>query len=294
LMLAEADKAGLKKFVSPATIVTPNPKLNLAFVANMFNTYPNLEAVDMDKYADMLNFDEEGTREERSFRFWIQSMGIDCANLVDDIQRDGLVLLKVEDKVQSGVVDWKAVNNTIKEGQQGKYQVLENDQKTIKYAKDMGLSCVNMSGDDLAKGNKKIILAITWQLMRKNLISMLSSLGEEGKQIGENEIIAWSNEKLKKQGLKIDSVKDKSLGTGVYFCELCRSIKESAVNPDFITTGDTPEDAEKNAKYAISVARKLNISIFLLWEDIIDVKPKMITTFLGGLMLADRQINGKK
>lgn len=293
-MLQEADKAGLKKFVTPETIVTPNQKLNLLFVANMFNNYPNLDPVDKDKYADMLDFDEEGTREERSFRFWIQSMGIDCNNLVDDVQRDGLVLLKVEDKVQPNLVEWKKVNNSIVEGSKASYQILENEQKVVKYAKDMNLSVVNLSGDDLAKGNKKMILALTWQLMRKNLINVLKSLGEDGKEISENDIITWANEKVKHKGLKIDSFKDKSIGTGVFLCALCAAIKESAVNPDFITLGESKEDAQKNAKYAISVARKLNAPVFLLWEDVVEVKPKMITTFVGSLMYVDAQINGKR
>jgi plastin-1 len=45
-MLVEAQKCDVNKFVTPKTIVKPNPKLNLAFVANLFNTYPNLEQVD--------------------------------------------------------------------------------------------------------------------------------------------------------------------------------------------------------------------------------------------------------
>jgi len=100
--------------------------------------------------------------------------------------------------------------------------------------------------------------------------------------------------KVSSKGLKIESFKDKSIGTGVYLCNLCMCIKESAVNPDFITLGESKEDAEKNAKYAISVARKLNAPVFLLWEDIVEVRPKMITTFIGSLMMIDRQVNGKK
>jgi len=40
-----------------------------------------------------------------------------------------------------------------------------------------------------------------------------------------------------------------------------------------------------NAKYIISVARKLGAVIFLTWEDIKDVKPKMITTLVGALAI---------
>jgi len=46
---------------------------------------------------------------------------------------------------------------------------------------------------------------------------------------------------------------------------------------------DSDEVLENNAKYAISIARKLGASIFLVWEDIKDVKSKMLMTFVGSL-----------
>ena len=61
-MLQEADKIGCRSFVSPNDVVSGNYKLNLAFVANLFNTYPALEKPD--------DFDPEDihgeTREEKS------------------------------------------------------------------------------------------------------------------------------------------------------------------------------------------------------------------------------------
>ncbi|XP_063794631.1 plastin-3-like [Pseudophryne corroboree] len=41
-MLQQADRLGCKQFVTPADVVSGNPKLNLAFVANLFNKYPAL------------------------------------------------------------------------------------------------------------------------------------------------------------------------------------------------------------------------------------------------------------
>ncbi len=97
---------------------------------------------------------------------------------------------------------------------------------------------------------------------------------------------------------------DSSLKTGVFFADLLASIKDGCVQPEFITAGQTPEgacpsqqptvfavahlsfppDAMANAKYVLSVARKLGAVIFLLPEDICEVKPKMILTFVGSLM----------
>lgn len=60
-MLQEADKIGCRQFVAPNDVVTGNYKLNLAFVANLYNTYPALDKADV----DMEELVPE-TREEKS------------------------------------------------------------------------------------------------------------------------------------------------------------------------------------------------------------------------------------
>jgi len=60
-MLQEADKLGCRCFVSPADVVIGNEKLNLAFVANLFNHYPGLEPRD-----DVTEAVRDETREEKS------------------------------------------------------------------------------------------------------------------------------------------------------------------------------------------------------------------------------------
>lgn len=49
----------------------------------------------------------------------------------------------------------------------------------------------------------------------------------------------------------------------------------------------TPEERAGNAKYVISLARKLGASVFLLWEDIVEVVPKMILALFTSLMAHD-------
>lgn len=41
-MLQQADRLGCRQFVTSTDVVSGNPKLNLAFVANLFNKYPAL------------------------------------------------------------------------------------------------------------------------------------------------------------------------------------------------------------------------------------------------------------
>ena len=56
----QADKLGCRSFISPKDVVEGIYKLNLAFVANLFNKYP---ALDLD-YVDESKIEE--TREEKS------------------------------------------------------------------------------------------------------------------------------------------------------------------------------------------------------------------------------------
>lgn len=65
MMLGEADKIGCRSFVSSMDVVLGNPKLNLAFVANLFNEYPALDKPPVD--IDIGDITEE-SREEKSKR----------------------------------------------------------------------------------------------------------------------------------------------------------------------------------------------------------------------------------
>lgn len=51
-MLQQADRLGCRQFVTPTDVVSGSPKLNLAFVANLFNKYQALvkpEGLDFDQ-----------------------------------------------------------------------------------------------------------------------------------------------------------------------------------------------------------------------------------------------------
>jgi plastin-1 len=52
------------------------------------------------------------------------------------------------------------------------------------------------------------------------------------------------------------------------------AIEPRAVNWDIMMDTDTDEGKENNAKYVISVARKLNALVFCVWEQISSVHPK--------------------
>ncbi len=47
------------------------------------------------------------------------------------------------------------------------------------------------------------------------------------------------------------------MANGAFLLDLLTSVEPRAVNPELVTAGATPEEAASNAKYVLSVARKL-------------------------------------
>ena len=51
---------------------------------------------------------------------------------------------------------------------------------------------------------------------------------------------------------------------------------------------ESEEDLMHNAKYVVSVARKLGATVFITWEDIVKVNKNMLLTFVCELMAIDK------
>jgi len=271
-----------KKFVQAADIVKGNPKLNLAFVANLFNTCPGLEPLSQEELAalDQWLFASSGDREARAFALWINSLGIEpfVNNLYEDL-RDGIIILKVMDVVRPGIVNWSKVNTKLP---LNKFKQTENCNYAVTLGKDqMKFSLVGIGGTDINSGNRTLTLALVWQLMKAHVLSILKTLGSN---VDESKIISWANSRVAEKTSKIASFQDPVLKSSHYFLHLLNTIK-SVVNFDLVTpAGGSDEDAILNAKYTISIARKLGCTIFLLPEDIVELKPKMILTLVGSIM----------
>lgn len=282
-------EGGIETFIRAEDIVSGNKKLNMGFIAQLFNANPNLnaeeEGVDLEQY-DMAALVEEedagDTREERQFRMWINSLdveGLYITNLFQDCQ-DGVALLQLMDKVEPGCVNWKNVNRPPK----NRFKKLENGNYAVRVAREIGLNIVNIDGSDIVAGNKKLILAIIWQLMRKYTLAILEELGG-GRRIEDAQIVAWANGKVEAAGrtTRMNSFRDTSTSNSLFFLDLCFAVEPRAVNWEIVTPGETDEDKTLNAKYAISVARRVGACVFLVPDDILEVKSKMLMTFVAAL-----------
>jgi len=286
-VLRNADKLDCRKFVTPRDIVKGNPKLNLAFVAHLFNTHPGLAPLTDEEKAALEEwlFASEGTREARAFSLWINSLGIEpfVQNLFEDL-KNGLVLLRVFDKISPGSVDWTKVNQ---KEPLNKFKCVENCNYATTVGKNLKFSLVGIAGSDLVDGNKTLTLALVWQMMRFHIVSVLKGLSKStGKDITDQDIVDWANNTVAGAGKKtsMSSFKDPTLRTGLFVVDLLAAIRPNIINYELVTPGESDHDATQNSKYAISIARKLGATIFCLPEDIVEVKPKMIMTFVGSVM----------
>ncbi|CAH2052554.1 unnamed protein product, partial [Thlaspi arvense] len=257
-VLEQAEKLDCKRYLSPEDIVEGSANLNLAFVAQLFHQRNGFSDEGGSKtpisFAEMITEDEETSREERCFRLWINSLG--AATYVDN----------VFDDVTNGL----------------------NCNQVIKIGKELRFSLVNVAGTDIVQGNKKLLLAFLWQLMRYTMLQVLNNLRShwQGEEITEADILSWANRKVKKRGLTSQAVsfKDKNLSNGIFFLELLSAVEPRVVDWSLVTKGETEEEKKLNATYIISVARKLGCSIFLLLEDIIEVNQKMMLILAASIM----------
>lgn len=287
-VLRNADKLDCRKYLTPASLVAGNPKLNLAFVANLFNTHPGLDPLDETEKPVIEDFDAEGEREARVFTLWLNSLDVDPSvqSFFEDL-KDGRILLQAFDKVIPGSVNWKHVNKVPPSGEMSRFKMVENTNYCVDVGKQNRFSLVGIQGADLTDGQRTLTLALVWQLMRANIVATLRSLSAKGgKDITDQEIVRWANSMSQKGGKssQIRSFKDPTLSSGVFLLDVLNGLKPGYVDYDLVTPGRTEEDAYLNAKLAISIARKIGAVIFLLPEDITQVRARLILTFVGSLM----------
>ena len=277
-VLENAPKIGAEVYIKDEDIPNGNEHLNTLFTAELFMANNGMgEATQEEKMTanKILEDDDEGAREERSFKTWINSLKLEGVKKVNNLYeecRSAILLLKMIDKIKPGTVDWKKVELKTK----NPFKIGVNCQEVIDSAKRSGYSIISIGNKDIQEGKKKHILAIVWQLMRAHTLKIIGEKSEE-------ELISWANSRVS-EGRRIKSLKEKKLNDGLFWIELLSSIEKRCIRWELVVKENlSDKDKEMNAKYALSVARGLGAMIFVVWEDITEVKSKLLLTFLASL-----------
>uniref|UniRef100_A0A8C2XM92 Plastin-3 n=1 Tax=Cyclopterus lumpus TaxID=8103 RepID=A0A8C2XM92_CYCLU len=281
-MLKQADRLGCRQFVTATDVVSGNAKLNMAFVATLFNKHPALTKPENQDWTL-----ESETREERTFRNWMNSLGVSphVHHIYGDLQ-DAMVILQLYERIKVPV-DWDSRVNL------PPFKGMENCTYAVDLGKEKaGFSLVGIGGQDLYDGNATLTLALVWQLMRRYTLNVLEDLGH-GEVAGDDLIVSWVNKTLAEAG-KSSSIKsfkvgsiftDKSIGTSMPVLDLIDAIQPQSVNFELVQIGSlSDEDKLNNAKFAISMARKIGAKVYALPEDLVEINPKMVMTIFACLM----------
>ncbi|CAL8091688.1 unnamed protein product [Calicophoron daubneyi] len=306
MVLQNAEILDSRVFVRPQDIVSGSQRLNLAFLANLFHGYP---ALDKPPDVEEKVAEVEETREERTYRNWINSMGVEPGvnNLFSDLT-DGLALLKLYDIIKAHTVDWSTVHTEICPVEaKANFQKLENCALVIGLGKQSGFSLVGVGGADIQEGKKTMTLALLWQLMRAYTLSVLTKLtksqaSKNAKEITENqtdlrpiteaEIITWANRKLEQTGKQssislLHGFGDPGLASGRTLIDLIDAIRPGSVDYGVVLPGKGKQEQLANARYAIPLARRIGACVYAVPEDLVEMKSKMIMTIFACLMSVD-------
>ena len=108
-------------------------------------------------------------------------------------------------------------------------------------------------------------------------VHTLKVIGERS----EEESISLANEKVSSER-KIKNLKEWKLSDGLFWIELLADIEPRSIRWDFVVKNN-PSDKEMNTNYAFSFLRGLGALIFVVWEDITEVKSKLLLTFFESL-----------
>jgi len=234
--------------------------------------------------------------------------------------RDGLFLLRIIDHIKPGLVEW----NKIEMVPDSRFKKIGNCNKVIEYCTTLKLVLVGVGGVDLSDGHPKLTLALIWQLMRAHMIEFFKQLKAKAKEEKDKKdkgtvrrvsmedgkvdedfdslLLAWANKVVSVSGCMngkkattdvekkairhITGFRDTSLADSLFFLDLLFSLSPRVVDWRVVAFGGklSSKDCLLNARYCVSAARKLGCTIFLLPEDIVTLKTKMILTLVASIM----------
>lgn len=108
---------------------------------------------------------------------------------------------------------------------------------------------------------------------------------------------------------EMSSFRDKTLSNSLFLLHLMWAIQPRVIDWSVVEKGNTEDERLRNARYdegckatrllvticnlsplcryAVSVARKLGAMIFVLPEDLVEVKPNMIMSFCASILAID-------
>lgn len=244
--------------------------------------------------------------------------------------KDGVILLKIADALIEGCVDWRKVekkpDNKFKCVSNCNYFISLATSGSL-----FGFSLVGVGGVDIYDGNMKYLLSILAQLMRFQTMKKLKDVkrkmtkfrtntnNSKNQDLNDEAILSWANQKVSGNihpsvssfnCSRISSFHDSSLTHSLYLLNLLHAIKADLVQWQLVELPPSTQPGSNNiiggitrfnnipmptrvgnARYFLSLARKLGADIFCTPLDIVECKQNSILLILATLMTIEMEMN---
>lgn len=186
------------------------------------------------------------------YRNWINSLGASprIIRIYNDI-KNGCALYDVLQKIDPKVCEKYKIDRPPYKKFSEMLVKLGNLDRVISIGKEMKFTLIGISGSDIYDENKKLTLALLWQMMRaytvkvktrifsrfffeNQIFKVLVELGD-GKPVTDNDILEWANSKLSSDH-KIGSFKDPALTTSRPIYRLINAIAPNTIDISLVNT----------------------------------------------------------
>lgn len=153
-IIEAAGKMGCKNYATAKGITSGNSRLNIAFIASLFNKWPGLAPLDKDTVQELSDalHEAQGDREARSLAMWLNSLGVEpfVSNILWDL-RDGSILLQALSKLYPFPL-FSSPNGDSKRF--SRFRMIENTNRVVEFCRqNLQLSLVGIQGADITDGS---------------------------------------------------------------------------------------------------------------------------------------------
>lgn len=191
--------------------------------------------------------------------------------LIDDL-RNGMILLKVIDKLRPGLVDWKKYSNKLG----SRIHIIQNCNYVVDICRDqLQAKLVGIGGIDIVDGKTTLVLGLVWQICKLYWVERVGVINDE-------KLLGWANERVPEEH-RVKSFKDKGLRNCQFLLHLIDSIHPNIVDYTKVPAGDSEEEQIAKINYTISLARKAGCEIIALWEHVNEANARYVSLFVAEL-----------
>ena len=170
-LLEVAGRLNVTFELAPADVVAGRWRLMYCFVASLMTCF--WAARGGGGAADEAAADDAEEREELALRSWMASLGLgrQLGSVAEDC-RDGVLLLKLCERLRPGCVQW----NKVRTRHPSVYARAESCNYALEVVRSLGMTAVGISGQDIAVASAKLTMGVVWQLMRADVLRFLSTV----------------------------------------------------------------------------------------------------------------------